>query len=158
MVIDRLHRRGAHLLAFAAARRGLFGGRLAVMLPETCIHIALNVGSVLENVGNDSFLECPPEEVQLTHSGFLDRRLSADLKRDAFTATEGIKETLAVGLEFTLVLEVHNELFVIEEVTDIELFGVVRDEPLDNAETHGSRTCQKRCNLLNASRLVVEIL
>lgn len=157
-MIDGLHGRGTHLLALAAARRGLFGGRLAVMLPETRIHIALNVYSILQNVVNDSFLECPPEEIQLAHCGLLDRGLPADLERDAFAATEGVKETLAIRLEFALVLEVDNELFVIEEVAHVELLGVVRNEPLDNAETHGGRACQKGCDLLNAPRLIVEIL
>ena len=158
MVIDCLHRRGTHLLALAATRRGLFGSRLAIMLPETRIHIALNIDSVLQNVVNDSFLECPPEEIQLTHGGLFDRWLSADLKRDAFAAAERIKETLAVCLEFALVLEMYNKLLIVEEIADIEFLGVVRDEPFNNTETDRCRASQKRRDLLNASRLVVEIL
>lgn len=157
-MVDGLHGGGAHLLSFPATRRGLFSGRFAVMLPETRIHIALNVGGVLQNVVNYSFLECPPEEIQLAHGGLIDRWLPADLERDAFAATEGIEETLAIRLEFALVLEMDYELLVVEEVAHIELLGVVRDEPLDDAETHGGRTRQKGCDLLNASRLIVEIL
>lgn len=136
-MIHGLHGGGAHLLAFPAARRGLFGRRLAVMLPEARIHIVFNLGGVLQNVVDDSFLKRPPEEVQLAHSGLLNCRLPADLERDAFATAEGIKETLAVGLELALVLEVDDELLVIQDVADVELFGVIRNEPLYDAETHG---------------------
>jgi hypothetical protein len=157
-MIDGLHGGGAHLLALAAARWSLFGSRLAIMLPEARIHIDFDVGRVLQNVVNNSFLECPPEEIQLADSGLLDRGLAADLERDAFATTEGVEEALAVRLELAFVLEVDDELLIIEKIADIELLGVVRDEPLDNTETHGGGTCQKGSNLLNAPRLIIEIL
>ncbi len=155
---DRLHGRGAHLLALAAARGGLGLGLLTVVLPETRIHIALNIGSVLQNVANNSFLKRPPEEVQLTHSGLLNLGLSVNLERNPLTAAERVKQTLAVGLQLTLVLEVNNELLAVQEVGHIELLGVVGDEPLYHAETNRCATRQKWQNLLNTSRVIVEVL
>lgn len=157
-MINSLHRGGTHLLAFAPARWSLFGSGLAVVLAEARVHVALNVGGVLENVVNDAFLDGPPEEVQLAHRGLLDGRLPADLERDALTATEGVEETLAVRLELALVLEVDDELAAVQSVPDVVLFGVVRDEPLDDAEADGRRARQKGHDGLDTPGLVVEIL
>lgn len=110
---DRLHRRGAHLLALAATRGRFCLGFLTVVLPETRVHITFNIGCVFENVGHYSLLERPPEEIQLAHRGLLDLRLVADLERNALAAAERIKQTLAVGFELALVLEMDNELFAV---------------------------------------------
>ncbi len=122
MVIDGLHGGVAHLLAFTAASRGFLLGRLTVVLPETGVHVMLYFCGMLQNVADDIFLEGPPEEVQLAHGGLLNGRLTANLEADALAATEGVKQTLAVGLELAFVLEVYHELFVLQEVTDIVLF------------------------------------
>jgi len=140
-MIDGLHGGLTHLLALAATRGSLLFGLLAVMLPETNIHITLNVGDMVGDVADHLFLNGPPEEVELTDGGLLNRRLTADLEVDAFATTEGIKETLAVGLELALIMEVHHELAggrwiaFNKGITDIELLGVVRDEPVNKAET-----------------------
>ena len=109
-MIDRLHGRLAHLLALAATGGCLLFGLLAIMLPETDIHVALNVGDMVGDVVDHLFLNGPPEEVELAHRCLLNGRLTADLEVDSFTATERVKESLAVGLEFALVMEVHHEL------------------------------------------------
>lgn len=109
-MIDGLHGGLAHLLALAATRECLLFGLLAVMLPETDIHVALNVGNMVGDVADHLFLNGPSEEVELADGGLLNGRLTADLKVDAFATAEGVKEALAVGLEFALVMEVHHEL------------------------------------------------
>jgi len=163
-MIDGLHGRLAHLFALAAAGRCLLFGLLAVMLPETDIHVALNVGDMVGDVADHLFLNSPPEEVELADGGLLNGRLTADLEIDAFTATEGIKETLAVGLEFALVMEVHHELArggwitLHQGITDVELLGVVRDKPVNETEADRRRACQYGHNLLKPPRLIVEVL
>ncbi len=140
---DRLHSGGAHLLTLAPPRRRFCLGFLTIVFPEARVHVVLNSGSVLQNVGHHALLDRPPEEVELTNSGLLDLGLSVHLERNALTATERIKQTLAVCFELALVLEVDNELFVIEEVGHIELFGIIGDEPLDHAETNRCGARQK---------------
>ncbi len=142
-MIDGLHGGLAHLLALTTTGGRLLFGLLAVMLPETDIHIALNVGDMVGDVADHLFLNGPPEEVELADGGLLNGRLTADLEVDAFATAEGIKETLAVGLEFALVMEMHHELArsgrvaLYQGVTDIELLGVVRDKPVNQTETDG---------------------
>ena len=63
MMIDGLHRRMTHLLALAAPRRRFDFGLLTVVLPETNIHVALNVGDVFQNIVDDSLLDGPTEEI-----------------------------------------------------------------------------------------------
>ena len=155
---DRLHGRRAHLLALATPRRRFCLGLLTVVLPEARIHVMLNCGSILKDVGHHALLDRPPEEVELTNSGLLDLGLSVDLERNALTTTERIKQPLAIRLEFALILEMDNELFVIEEVGHIELFGIVGDEPLDDTETNRRGARQKWQNLINAPRIIVELL
>ncbi len=153
-----------HLLALATPR-GCFGLRLlAVMLPVAGIHIAFNVGGVFDNVGHHALLQSPTEEVELADGGLLNGRLTADLEADTLTTAEGIKETLGIRLEFTLVVEVDQELTgrsvrgFDQGVGHIELLGVVRDEPVDQAETHRRGARQNWENLLQSPRLVVEVL
>ncbi len=113
---------------------------------------------MLKDVRENALLDRPPEEVQLPDSGFIDGRGARDDETDTLAPTEGVKEFLAVSLEFALVLEVDNELALLQDVRNIELLGVVRDEPFDNAEADGGRAGQKGEDRLNASRLVVELL
>lgn len=51
-----------------------------------------------------------------------------------------------------------NELFAIEEVGHVELLGVVGDEPLDYAETDRCGARQEWQNLVNAPRVIIELL
>ena len=155
---DGLHRRLRHLLALPATRRRLGLGFLAVMLPEARIHVGLNRRCVLENVVHDSLLDRPPEEVQLTYGGLLNRRLTADLEADALAAAEGVKETLGVRLELALVVKVHHELPTLQLITYIELLAVVRYEPIDEAQRDGGLTCKYGQYGLEVSRLVVKVL
>lgn len=155
---DRLHSGCAHLLTLATPRGRFCLGLLTVVLPEARVHVALNISGVLEDVGDYALLECPPEEVELTNSGLLDLGLTVDLERNALAAAERIKKTLAIRLELTLVLEVDNELFAVEEVGHVELLGVVGDEPLDYAETDRCAARQKWQNLVNAPRVIIELL
>ena len=157
-MVDGLHGGGTHLLAFAATRRSLFGGGFAIMLAEARVHVALNIGGVLENVVNDTFLDGPPEEVQLAHRGLLDGRFPANLERNALAAAEWVEEALTVGFELALVLEVDDELAAVQRVPDVVLFGVVGDEPLDDAEADGCGARQKGHDGLDAPGLIVEIL
>jgi len=156
--IDRLGCGGRHLLALAATRGGLGVGLLAVMLPETRIHIRLNGGGVGQDVGQNTLLNRPTEEVELAHGGLLDRRGAGDDKTDPVATAERVEQFLAVGLEFTLVLEVDDELTVLQQIRDVEFLRIVRHEPLHDAETDRGGTVQEGEDRLNAPRLVVELL
>lgn len=157
-MIYELHRGSAHLFASSAAGRGLGLRLLTIVLPEAGIHIVLNRGGVLENVGENSFLDCPPEEVQLAHRGLLNRRRAGRLEADPVATAERVKQTFGVGLEFAFVLEMDDELLAIQRVADIELLGVVGDEPFYHAEADGSAAVEEGCNLRNASGCIVELL
>lgn len=81
----------AHLLALPASGARLDFGVLTVVLPETDIHVALNVGDVVQNILDDALLYRPAEEIQLADGGFIDGLLAANLKTDSFTPAEWIK-------------------------------------------------------------------
>ena len=55
-------------------------------------------------------------------------------------------------------MEMYQELFFLLDITHVEFFGIVRDEPVDESETHGTRASQNREDLLQSPRLVIEIL
>ena len=161
-MVDRLHRRMAHLLPLAAPRRRLHLRLLAVMFPETDIHIPFNIGRIRQNVADHALLNGPAEEVELTHRSLFDRCLAADLEADAFATTEGVKEALGIRLELTLVMEVDHELFgtglLCERIAHVKLLGIVRDEPVYEAEAHSGFACQNGEHLFQPPRLVVEVL
>jgi len=162
MMVDCLHRRMAHLLPLTASRRRLHLRLLAIMFPETHVHIALNVGRVRQNVADHTLLNGPAEEVELAHRRLLDRRLATDLEADALATAKRIKEALRIRLELTLVMEVDHELtrrrVFCQGIADVELLGIVRDEPVDEAEAHRARPCQNGKHLFQSPRLVVEVL
>ena len=141
-MVDRLHRRMAHLLALSATRRCLGLRLLAIVLLETNIHIALNVSHVRNDVPDHAHLNRPAEEVELAHRCLLNRCLAADLETDALTATEGIKEPLRIRLEFALVVEMDHKLatgvrrLIGQRITNIELLGIIGDEPVNETQTH----------------------
>ena len=147
-----------HFLALATTSGCLGLGLLTVVLPEARIHIVFNCGGVLENVVQDSLLDRPPEEIQLTDSGLLDRRLTADLEADALAAAEGVEEALGVRLELALVVEVYHELTALQKIVHVELLAVVRDEPVDDTERYGRLAGEYGKHGLKVSRLVVKVL
>lgn len=142
-MIDGLHRRMTHFLALAAAGGCLVLRLLAVMLPETDIHVALNIGDVGQNVVDHAHLDGPTEEIQLADGGLFDGSLAANLEADALAAAEWIKESLGIGLEFALVVKMHHELAggvggcIGKWIAHVELFGIVGHEPVDETEAYG---------------------
>jgi hypothetical protein len=157
-MIHRFHRGVTHLLALSPAGGGLDFGFLTIMLPETGIHIALYIHNMFQNILDDSFLDGPTEEIQLAHRGFFNRRLAANLETDSFTTAEWIKQTLGIGLEFALVMEMYHELAFFVEITDVEFLGIIRHEPVYEAETDGRLTGENREDFLKSPRLIIEIL
>lgn len=93
-MIHRLHGRLTHLLALPPTGARLDLRVLAVMLPETDIHVALNVGDVVQNILDDTLLNRPAEEIELADRRLLNRRFAADLEADSFAPAEGIKQSL----------------------------------------------------------------
>ena len=165
-MVHRLHRGMAHLLALPAARRRLRLRLLAIMLLETNIHIALNIGDVCQNISDHAHLNRPSEEIELADGCLLYRCLAANLETDALPSAEGIKEPLRIRLEFALVVEMDHKLtyrirgirIIGQRITNIELLGIVGDEPVYETQTHRRCTCQNRQNLGQSSRLIVELL
>jgi len=84
--------------------------------------------------------------------------MTADLETDALATTEGVEQTLAISLELALVVEMDHELAGFVRVVDVEFLGIIRHEPVDQSQTHGRFTRQNRHNLLETTRLIVEIL
>ena len=158
MMIDGLHRRMAHLLTLTPPRRRFGLWLLAIVLPETDIHITLHIGDVLQNILDDPLLDGPTEEIQLAHRGLLNRCLATNLEADSFAAAKGIKESLRIGLEFALVMEMHHELALLMQIRYAEFLGVVCHEPVDESQTDGARTSQNRQYLFKSPRLIVEVL
>ncbi len=124
------------------------------------MHITFHIGSVLENVVDYSLLDRPPEEIELPHSGLLNRCLTAHLEADALAAAEGIKQPLRIRLELTFVVEVYGKgaRSLGQGVRDIVLLAVVRDEPVDESQTDGRCAGENRYDLLESPRLVIEVL
>ena len=158
VVGDGLRGALAHLLALAATGGGLLLRLLAVMLPETHVHVLLDVSCVLHNIVYYALLDGPTEEVELAHGRLLNGGLPADLETDALATAEGVEEALRIGLELALVVEVDHEGAVLQRIADVELLGVVRHEPVDQTETDGGLALQNGRHRLQAPRLVVEIL
>jgi len=117
--------------------------RRPVVLAHTDVHVLLNSLQILHNIGNDLLLKGPAEEVQLTNRG--DKGLvTARLEHDPFAPTEGIEEPLRVGLELPLIVEIDEELPLVEDITDVVLFGIVRYEPINESQTDSRFTLQDR--------------
>ena len=57
-----------------------------------------------------------------------------DLETDALSAAERIKETFGIGLELTLIVKMDHKLGGLQWVTDIELFRIIRDKPINKPE------------------------
>ena len=157
-MVDRFCRRRTHLLAFSAPGTRLRFRLLAIMFLETHIHIPLNLGDMIQNILDDTLLQSPAEEVQLTDGGLFNRRRAADLEADALTAAKRIEEALGIRLEFALIMEMDHELCGILRIADVELLGIVGDEPVDQTEADGGCPGQDRQNSFQPTRLVVEVL
>jgi hypothetical protein len=57
-----------------------------------------------------------------------------DLETNALSATERIKEAFGIGLELTLIVKMDHKLGGVKWITNIELFGIIRDEPVYESE------------------------
>ena len=128
------------------------------MFLETHIHIPLNLGDMIQDILDDTLLQSPAEEVQLADGGLFDGRRAADLEADTLTTAERIEEPLGICLEFALIMEMDHELRGILGIADVELFGIVGDEPVDQTKADGGCPGQDREDGLQPTRLVVEVL
>ncbi len=106
------------------------------MLLERGIHIFLNGFAILGYMLENLLFNGPPEKVQLTNSG-RDLLVATGLKEDTLPSAKGVKETLGIGIELALVLEIDQELTVTEEIRGVVLFRIVGDEIVNETETHG---------------------
>ena len=104
------------------------------MLLETHIHITLNIRDMIQDILDDALFKCPAEEIELPHGGLFYGRRTTNLEADSLTTTERVEETLRIGLEFALVMEVDHELGGFQWVADVEFLGIIRNEPIDQAE------------------------
>ena len=76
----------------------------------------------------------PTKEIQLSY-GCHKRRKTTGFKLNPLTTAKRIKQTLGVGVEFTLVIEVHQKMLVVGTKGCIHLFGVVGDKIIDQPKT-----------------------
>ena len=100
----------AHLLALPPTRWRLRLRLLAIVLFETDIHVLLNIGDVLQNIADDTHLNCPAEEVELTHRRLIYRCLAANLEADALPSAERVKQPFRIRLELAFIVEMYHEL------------------------------------------------
>jgi hypothetical protein len=57
--------------------------------------------------------------------------MTASLKHDPLTATEGVEEPLRVGFKLSLVVEIDQKLPLIENKADIVFLCIVRYKPVN---------------------------
>ena len=55
-------------------------------------------------------------------------------------------------------MKVDHELAILVKIADVVFLGIVRHEPVDEAQTHGAGAGQYRHHLFKTPRLIVEIL
>ena len=60
--------------------------------------------------------------------------MTLDLKHDSLTPAEGIKQFFTVCLQLRLVVCIDEELLVVQDIGDIVLLGIVRHEPVNEAQ------------------------
>ena len=104
------------------------------MLLETHIHITLNIRDMIQDILDNALFECPAEEIELLHRGLFDGCRTTNLEADTLTTTERVEETLRIGLELTLVMEVNHKLRGFQRIADVEFLGIIRDEPIDQTK------------------------
>jgi len=91
------------------------------MLPETHIHVLLDISGVFGDVGDNALLDGPTKEIQLTHRRLLNGGMPADLETNTLTAAERVEETFGICLELALVVEMRHELSAFVSIGDVEL-------------------------------------
>ena len=100
-MIHGFHGGFAHFLAFPTTRRRLLGFdtcSLSVMLSETLIHVALNVGGVFENIPDYTLVDRPSKEIQLSDRCSVDGIFAANLEINPFTSAKRIEHLFRIGL------------------------------------------------------------
>jgi len=81
-----------------------------------------------------------------------------DHETDALPSAEWIEQTLAVGLEFALVVEIDRKHAIVAHIGDVVLLGIVCHEPVDETETDIGLIGQNGQNFINTPGLIIEIL
>lgn len=111
------------------------GVRLSCLLElsGTRIHRGLDFCEVHLYITQHALLKGPSEEIQLSHSR-LKHRIAVDLEHDSLAPAEGIEQFFTVCLQLRLVVCIHKELLIIENVGNVVLLGVVCDKPVDEAQ------------------------
>ena len=127
------------------------------MLFQRLIHIRLNRLSMLQHVLENLLFDKPAKEVELSHRRHkgLD---AACLKHNTLAATEGVEETLAVGIEFPLVMKVNEKVPAARGKGCIHLLGVIRNEIVDESKTDGRDALDDGNELFQSSGHRVEFL
>ena len=69
--------------------------------------------------------------------------MTRNLETDALTTAKGVKEFLAIGLELVLVVHIYYELLALEDIGNAVRLGVVCYEPVNETQTHFTRSFQK---------------
>ena len=77
---------------------------------------------------------------------------------DSLTATEGIKELLAIRFELALVISVDEELLSFKDVGCVMCLCIVCDKPVDESEGEGGCAEKNRENLVDVCALRIEAL
>ena len=86
------------------------------------------------DIGQNILLNGPAKEVQLGNSREK-RRMIRNLEIDTLSATERVKEFLAVGLELTLVVPVNQKLLAIQNIVRGMSLGVIGNKPINYSKT-----------------------
>jgi len=132
------------------------------VFPGTGIHIVLNLVRVLQHIVHNPVLNRPLEEIKLPNRG-LNGRHPSRLKQDSLAPTERVKTSLTPGLQLALVVEENDEqLFparlVAQNVVHVVLFGIVCNEPVNQAQTDPRTARKNGYKGLHLSRAIVKLL
>jgi hypothetical protein len=84
--------------------------------------------------------------------------LTGHLEVDPLTTAEGIKEFLTVRLQLTLVVRVDEELLSLKDIGCVMCLGLIRNEPINEAEGESGCSEENGENLGNIRTLGVETL
>ena len=87
-----------------------------------------------------------------------ERLHAARLKHYAFATAKGVKETLAVGVEFALVMKIDEEVATVGSKGGVHFLGIIRDKVIDETQTDGGSALDDGHELLDGSRRRVEFL
>jgi len=121
------------------------------------VHILFDDLTMFRQKFQDLLFDEPAEEIQLPDRGLKGFHVTC-LKQYTFPATEGVKQTFAIGVQLALVVEIHQKMTSCLSKGRIHLLGVVCDKVIDKAKADGRGPLQNRKQFVKVSGFAVKLL